>query len=37
VRDAVAETGLRPPTFPAACPFTVEQILDSNYLPEDDG
>lgn len=35
VRDAVSETGLRPQTFAADCPFTVEQILDPDYLPDD--
>jgi len=35
--DALAETGLRPQAFPAACPFTAEQILDPAYLPDDDG
>ena len=35
--DALAETGLRPQAFPAACPFNAEQILDPAYLPEDDG
>jgi cell division protein FtsB len=36
VRDAIHETGLRPQSFPAACPFTVEQILDHRYLPADE-
>ncbi|MGH6921183.1 MAG: DUF29 domain-containing protein [Geminicoccaceae bacterium] len=36
VRDAVHESGLRPQAFAADCPFTVEQILDSEYFPEDD-
>jgi hypothetical protein len=35
--DALAETGLRPQTFPATCPFTPDQILDPGFLPEDDG
>jgi hypothetical protein len=35
VRDAVHETGLRPQTFPADCPFNVAQILDPAYVPED--
>ncbi len=34
VRAAGAETGLPPGTFPAHCPFTPEQILDPNFLPE---
>lgn len=28
------ETGLMIDTFPQICPFTVEQILDSDYLPD---
>lgn len=35
LRDAINETGLRPETFPADCPFTVEQILDPAYVPDD--
>jgi hypothetical protein len=27
--DALAETSLRPQTFPATCPFTTDQILDA--------
>ena len=34
--DAIDETGLRPQTFPAECPFTVEQILDPQYLPDEE-
>ncbi|MGO4879552.1 MAG: DUF29 domain-containing protein [Bryobacteraceae bacterium] len=30
---AAIETGLPSATFPAECPFTVEQILDPEYLP----
>jgi Domain of unknown function DUF29 len=37
VRDAVGDTGFRARTFPAECPFTIEQILDQQYLPEDEG
>jgi len=33
VRLAVIETGLRPGRFPGECPFTVEQILDPEFLP----
>lgn len=33
--DALDETGLRPQSFPASCPFTVEQIVDPAYLPDD--
>lgn len=36
VRDAIDETGLRPQTFATHCPFTVEQILDPEYLPDDE-
>jgi hypothetical protein len=36
VRDAVSESGLRRQTFAADCPFTVEQILDPDYLPDDE-
>ena len=36
VRDAVSDSGLRPQTFAADCPFTVEQILDPDYLPDDE-
>ena len=32
-RDAVTETKLTPETFPTDCPFTEEQILDSEYFP----
>ncbi len=33
-REQVAdETGLPIDTFPTLCPFTVAQVLDSNYLP----
>jgi hypothetical protein len=33
VRRAIAETELRRDAFPAECPFTVEQILDPEFLP----
>ena len=33
LRTAVVETGLPTATFPRDCPFTAEQILDSNFLP----
>jgi hypothetical protein len=36
VRDAVRDTGLRAQTFPADCPFTTEQILDQQYVPDDE-
>ncbi len=32
-REAAAETGLPLPTFPEACPLTVEQVLDVDYWP----
>jgi hypothetical protein len=31
---AVAETGLAETTFPADCPFTPDQILAEDFLPE---
>jgi hypothetical protein len=34
--DALDETGLRAQTFPADCPFTIEQLLDPAYVPDDD-
>ena len=33
-RNAASETGLPAITFPEACPFTVEQILDPDYWPD---
>lgn len=30
-RDAMKETGIN--NLPRECPFTIEQVLDSNYLP----
>jgi len=32
--EAVAETGLPSATFPEACPWTVEQVLDGEFWPE---
>ena len=32
--DAIDETGLAEGTFPVKCPFTVEQVLTAEYLPE---
>ena len=32
--DASEETGLPPETFPATCPYTVDQILDRHFRPE---
>ena len=34
VEEAALETGLPPDTFPEHCPFTSEQILDRDFLPE---
>ncbi|MDJ0900446.1 MAG: DUF29 domain-containing protein [Xenococcus sp. MO_188.B8] len=33
-RDAIKETGIR--NFPTNCPFTIQQVLDPNYLPSSD-
>lgn len=32
--DAIDETGLSEETFPAQCPFSIEQILTMGYWPE---
>lgn len=32
--DAADETGLPEDTFPVECPFTIEQVLDPDWLPE---
>jgi hypothetical protein len=34
-RQAARETGLGEDTFPSECPFTPEQILSPDFLPED--
>lgn len=34
VRDAVIETELERHLFPLACPYTLAQILDDDWLPE---
>jgi hypothetical protein len=34
LRLAADDTGLPPATFPAACPWSLEQILDEDFLPE---
>jgi len=31
---AARQTGLRPETFPEACPWTAEQVLDMDFWPE---
>ena len=33
--DAVDETGLSEETFPLDCPFSVEQVLDIGFWPDD--
>lgn len=33
VKRAVVETGLRKTTFPTACPYTVEEIMDEDFWP----
>ena len=30
---AAAETGLRATTFPKSCPYTIDQVLDPDFLP----
>lgn len=32
---AEVETGIEKQNFPAACPFSLEQILDENFLPNE--
>lgn len=34
VVDAVTETGLKEVSFPSECPWTYDQIMDSNFYPE---
>jgi hypothetical protein len=34
--DALDDTGLLPRTFPTTCAFSIEQILDPDYLPDDE-
>jgi hypothetical protein len=34
VRLAALETGLARRTFPKTCPFTLEQVLDAEFLPQ---
>ena len=34
-RQAVAETSLPKSTFPAACPWSFEQMMDESFWPED--
>ena len=32
--NAIGETGLPDPVFPASCPFTIDQVLADDYWPE---
>jgi hypothetical protein len=34
VKEASAETGMPIPRFPAECPFTFDQVLEDEFLPE---
>ncbi len=34
VKGASLETGLAPETFPGTCPFTPQQILNEDFLPD---
>jgi hypothetical protein len=34
VRHASVEAGLTKKAFPADCPYTFEQIMDDDFLPE---
>jgi plasmid stabilization system protein ParE len=34
VEGAIAETDLMDETFPPACPFSLDQILDANFFPD---
>lgn len=36
VADAADETRLQRGSFPAQCPYTVDQILDTGFLPDND-
>lgn len=36
VKNAAKETGLDNSTFPLACPFAIEDVLNPDYLPEAD-
>ncbi|MFM7440096.1 MAG: DUF29 domain-containing protein, partial [Snowella sp.] len=33
-KRAIDKTGLPPNTFPNQCPFTIEEVLHSDFLPE---
>jgi hypothetical protein len=32
--QATDETGLPSTTFPEICPYSIDQVLDANFLPE---
>jgi len=34
VKRASLETGIPANQFPSTCPFTFEQIIDDNFVPE---
>ena len=36
-REASRQTGLPLATFPPACPWTVEQLLDVDFWPQEEG
>jgi hypothetical protein len=36
VKDAIDETGLHANAFPAACPHTLDEVLDEDHLPATD-
>jgi hypothetical protein len=36
IKDAADETGLPPDRFPVDCPYTPDEVLAENYLPEEE-
>ena len=36
VKDAIDETGLRADSFPSACPYASDDVLDEDFLPATD-
>ena len=32
-RNAIAKTGLQASSFPVECPYTISQVLDTEFLP----
>jgi hypothetical protein len=36
VKEAIIETGLRADTFPSACPYAPDDVLDEDFLPATD-